>query len=106
MIFTRPTNQGQKTHWCEVKSISGSLEDQLVSLSSTQFEYAQKYGQAYWLYVVEHADDEDKSCIIQIQDPAQKAGTFTSNSVELDIRRDHLSRPQARFRANWKGIAT
>ena len=98
--------QNQETHWCEVKSTSGSLEGHQVSLSSKQFEYAQRYGEAYWLYVVEHANDKDKSHIIRIQNPAKKVGTFTANSVALEIQRDGPSRLQARFRSDWKNIAT
>ena len=97
--------QNQKTHWCEVKSTAGSLEGHQVSLSSTQFEYAQKYGEAYWLYVVEHANDKDRSQIIHIRNPAKKVGTFTANNVSLDIQRDGPSRLQARFRSDWKNIA-
>ena len=99
--------QNQKTHWCEVKSISDSLEARVVSLSSAQFECAQKHGEAYWLYIVEHADDKNKSCIIRIQDPAQKVGKLTAAGVELDVQRDRSSLVlQARFKSTWKDIAT
>ena len=99
--------QEQKTHWCEVKSISDSLEARVVSLSSAQFECAQKYGKAYWLYIVEHADDENKSCIIRIQDPAQKVGKLTADGVELDVQRDRSSLLlQVRFKSTWRDIAT
>ena len=99
--------QDQPILWCEVKSISSSLEDQPIHLSSTKLEYAQKYGEAYWLYVVEHADDEDQSNIIRIQDPAQKVGKFTSDSVELDIKRNRSSLLlQAQFKSGWKDITT
>ena len=99
--------QPQKTHWCEVKSISSSLEGQSwVRLSPKQFEYAQKYGEAYWLYIVEHADDKDRSRIIRIRNPAEKVGTFISNSVWLEIQRDGPSRLQTRFGSDWKNIAT
>ena len=99
--------QGQPILWCEVKSISDSLEARVVSLSSAQFEYAQKCGRAYWLYVVEYADDENKSCIISIQDPAQKVGKLTSDGVELDVQRDRSSLLlQARFKSTWRDIAT
>ena len=99
--------QDQQTHWCEIKSISGSLADQPVGLSSTQFEYAQKYGEAYWLYVVEHADNEDQSNIIRIQNPAHKVRELTSDSVELDVQRDRSSLLlQVRFKSTWRNIAT
>jgi len=62
--------------WCEVKAMTGSLEDRPVGLSRTQFEFAQKHGEEYWLYVVEHTAT-DKPRIVRIQDPAGKAETFT-----------------------------
>lgn len=103
----KTNEQGQKTHWCEVKSISDSLEARVVSLSSAQFECAQRHGKAYWLYIVEHADDENKSCIIRIQDPAQKVGKLTADGVELDVQRDRSSLLlQARFKSTWRDIAT
>jgi hypothetical protein len=68
--------RGGAIRWCEVKAMTGSLEDRPVGLSRTQFEYAQKHGEEYWLYVVEHSAT-DKPRIVRIQDPAGKAQTFT-----------------------------
>jgi hypothetical protein len=68
--------RGGAVRWCEVKAMTGSLEDRPVGLSRTQFEFAQKHGEEYWLYVVEHAAT-DKPRIVRIQDPAGKAETFT-----------------------------
>ena len=62
--------------WCEVKAMTRSLDDRPVGLSRTQFECAREHGVDYWLYVVEHADEEDAR-IIRINDPAGKARTFT-----------------------------
>jgi hypothetical protein len=67
---------GQATRWCEVKAMAGSLRDRPVGLSRTQFEHAQEHGEAYWLYIVEHAGT-DGARIVRIQDPAGKARTFT-----------------------------
>jgi hypothetical protein len=64
------------TRWCEVKAMTGSLEDRPVGLSRTQFNYAQEHGESYWLYVVEHAGTSEAR-ILRIQDPAGKARTFT-----------------------------
>lgn len=74
--------------WCEVKAMTGSLDDRPVGLSRTQFECAREHGDHYWLYVVEHAGDEGAR-IIRVQDPAGKARTFTFdqgwiNVAELD----------------------
>lgn len=68
---------GQPIRWIEVKAMRGELRDRPVGLSRTQFEYAQKHGEAYWLYVVEYAGDEKRARIVCIQNPAGKARTFT-----------------------------
>ena len=68
---------GEIVRWCEVKSLSGAWGDRPVTMSHTQFEWAQEKGDAYWLYVVEHADDPDQIRILRIQDPAGQAETFT-----------------------------
>ncbi|MGD0166902.1 MAG: DUF3883 domain-containing protein [Gaiellaceae bacterium] len=71
-----PGDDGQPKLWIEVKAMTGGLHDRPVGLSRTQFECAQEHGEAYWLYVVEHASD-DTAHIVRIQDPAGKARTFT-----------------------------
>lgn len=78
----------QPNRWCEVKAMTGSLDDRPVGLSRTQFECAREHGDDYWLYVVERARDEGAR-IVRIQDPAGKARTFTFdrgwiNVAELD----------------------
>ena len=72
------------TQWCEVKAMTGNLQDHPVGLSSTQFEYAQKCSEAYWLYVVEHAGT-DSARLVRIQNPAGRARTFTFDHGWLDI---------------------
>ena len=69
--------QDQKIRWCEVKAMKGSFQNRPVGLSHTQFDYARERGEAYWLYIVERADDEDEAHIVRIKDPAGKARTFT-----------------------------
>ena len=71
--------------WCEVKSLSGSLDDWPVSVSRTQFDFAREKGAAFWLYVVEHAGDADQSHILKIQDPAGMARTFTFDHGWRDV---------------------
>ncbi len=71
--------------WCEVKAMKGSLQDRPVGLSRTQFSCARKNGESYWLYVVEHADDDREARIVRIQDPAGRARTFTFDRGWLDI---------------------
>ncbi len=74
---------GQK-HYCEIKAMSGSLEDRPVGLSHTQFKCACDHGENYWLYVVEHAGNE-RSRIVKIQDPAGKARTFTFDRGWINV---------------------
>lgn len=68
---------GTPIRWVEVKSMTGSLQDRPVAMSRTQFSFAQERGQAYWLYVVEHARDAGSARILRIQNPAGYARTFT-----------------------------
>ncbi|WP_283442172.1 sacsin N-terminal ATP-binding-like domain-containing protein [Noviherbaspirillum suwonense] len=68
---------GNQIRWVEVKSMTGSLQDRPVGLSHTQFDCACKKGDAYWLYVVEHATDPTQACVLRIQNPAGLARTFT-----------------------------
>ena len=64
------------THWCEVKAMTGTLDDRDVGISSAQFKCARDHGDAYWLYVVERAGT-DAPNLVRIQDPVGKAKTFT-----------------------------
>ncbi len=64
------------THWCEVKAMTGTLDDRDVGVSSAQFKCAQDLGDAYWLYVVERAGTDTPN-LVRIQDPVGKAKTFT-----------------------------
>ncbi|HYP12653.1 MAG TPA: DUF3883 domain-containing protein, partial [Bryobacteraceae bacterium] len=75
---------GKLTRWCEVKAMSAGLRDRPVGLSHTQFECAREHGDAYWLYVVEHAGT-DSARIVRIQDPAGKTRTFTFDHGWLSI---------------------
>lgn len=63
--------------WCEIKSLSDAWDKGPVTMSHTQFELAQEKGDAYWLYVVEHAGDPERIRLLRIQDPAGQARTFT-----------------------------
>ena len=64
------------THWCEVKAMKGALDDRPVGISRTQFEWAQRHRDKYWLYVVERAGKSDFN-VVRIQDPVGKARSFT-----------------------------
>lgn len=68
---------GQQVRWVEVKSMTGTLENRPVGLSHTQFDYARAKGDAFWLYVVEHATDPEKARVLRIQNPVARTRTFT-----------------------------
>lgn len=68
---------GRQIRWIEVKSMTGTLEDRPVGLSHTQFDCAREKGDAYWLYVVEHATDPTQARVLRIQNPIGHARTFT-----------------------------
>lgn len=68
---------GKQIRWVEVKSMTGSLEDRPVGLSHTQFDCAREKGDAYWLYVVEHATDPAQARVLRIQNPVGHSRTFT-----------------------------
>ena len=70
-------SQGSTIKWVEVKSMSGSLENRPATLTATQFEFAQRKQNAYWLYVVENAGNPATARIVRIRNPAGKAKTFT-----------------------------
>ncbi len=74
----------QPNRWCEVKAMTGSLDDRPVGLSRKQFDCAREHGEAYWLYVVEYAADE-RARIVRIQDPAGKARTFTFDQGWINV---------------------
>ena len=79
---------GRPTRWCEVKAMTGSLGDRAVGISSKQFECAREHGTSYWLYVVEHAGDENAR-LVRIQDLAGKARTFTFDHGWLSVAQVH-----------------
>lgn len=71
--------------WVEVKSMTGSWNDRPVGMSRAQFDLASEKGDAYWLYVVEHASGIENARILKIQNPAGHARTFTFDRGWISI---------------------
>ena len=69
-------SDGRLVRLVEVKAMTGTLLDRPVTLSRTQFEYAQRYEERYWLYVVESAANSDQANIIKIKNLGGRANTF------------------------------
>jgi hypothetical protein len=81
--------------WVEVKAMSGTMEDRPVGMSRNQFDCAREHGEAYWLYIVEHADLPNQARIVRIQDPAGQTRTFTFDHGWLSIAEaDVIKRPK------------
>ena len=80
-------SSGKQIRWVEVKSMTGSLQDRPVGLSHTQFDCAREKGDAYWLYVVEHATDPTQAQVLRIQNPVAHARTFTFDRGWREIAR-------------------
>ena len=72
----RVDDEGNETRWCEIKSLSGAWNAQSVALTPTQFQHAQEKGDAYWLYVVEYAEDDSRRRLLPIQNPVGRAERF------------------------------
>lgn len=72
----KPGWDGEPVRWCEVKAMTGSLDDRPVAMSRRQFKHANREGEYYWLYVVEYAGTEHAR-IVRIRDPAGKAQYLT-----------------------------
>ncbi|MGY0652656.1 sacsin N-terminal ATP-binding-like domain-containing protein [Luteimonas sp. A537] len=77
--------EGRQIRWVEVKAMTGSLQNRPVGLSHTQFHCAREKGDAYWLYVVEHATDPAQARVLRIQNPVGRARTFTFDSGWMQI---------------------
>lgn len=72
-------DNGEEIAWCEVKGLRGSWDEHPVTVTHTQFKFAQEKGARFWLYVVEYADTE-QARITRIQDPAGRSSTLLFDS--------------------------
>ena len=67
---------GATVRWVEVKAMSRDMRSRPATMSHTQFGLAREEGEAYWLYVVEHAGTDGER-IVPIQNPAGRDSTYT-----------------------------
>ncbi|MBX3399566.1 MAG: DUF3883 domain-containing protein [Gemmataceae bacterium] len=67
---------GSAPRMIEVKGIRGPWTRQGVAISRRQFEAAREYGERYWLYVVEFADDPSRARIHPIHNPYSRITQF------------------------------
>lgn len=81
----------------EIKSIGGPWTGFGVWMSSTQLEENRSHPDDFWLYVVEHAEDDDAAAIHRIHNPAGLATKFGFDAGwqalrEPDVERDDSGR--------------
>jgi hypothetical protein len=62
--------------YIEVKSIDGAWGVRGVGVTRAQYDTAIKFGQNWWLYIVEHARDGARSVVTPIQNPFHQATEF------------------------------
>jgi hypothetical protein len=74
-VLSRDAN-GNLLRKIEIKSIGGSWTGFGVWMSARQFAENETSGDDFWLYVVEHAEDDDAAVIHRIPNPARKATKF------------------------------
>ena len=82
-------------HSAEIKSIGGAWTGFGVWMSATQMEDNRASGDAYWLYVVEHANDPDAATLHRIQNPAGQATKFGFDAGWQAIREPDLELDEA-----------
>ncbi len=66
---------GAVLRYIEVKSIAGRWDIQGVGLSAIQFSRGHLFGEQYWLYVVERAEQLDAR-IYRVQDPVRRVAQY------------------------------
>ena len=69
-----------------MKAKEGAWDDWGIALTPTEYESARRYGETYYLYVVEHAMDNERRRIHVFRNPASKATEY-------------------RFRQDWRKYA-
>ena len=83
--LTEVDPNGRPVRWIEIKAMKATLNDRPVGISRTQFEWAQKHGIGFWLYIVENAGTPEQARVVRIQDPAGKSQTFTFDHGWLSV---------------------
>ncbi|WP_166257703.1 DUF3883 domain-containing protein [Marinobacter salicampi] len=81
----------------EVKGVNGEWNQAGVGLSRLQFNNAQKYGDGYWLYVVEFVSDPDNIRVHPIQNPASQVTSFMFDGNWREATVDEVEDPSAGF---------
>lgn len=76
----------------EIKSIGGPWTGFGVWMSSTQLEENRNHPDDFWLYVVEHAEDDDAAVIHRIHDPVGHATKYGFDAGWKALREPEIER--------------
>jgi hypothetical protein len=76
----------------EIKSIGGPWTGFGVWMSSTQLEENRNHPDDFWLYVVEHAEDDDAAVIHRIHDPVGQATKYGFDAGWQALREPEIER--------------
>ena len=79
----------------EIKSIGGPWTRFGVWMSATQLEENRTHPDDFWLYVVEHAQDDDAAVIHRIHNPAGEATKFGFDAGWQALREPEVERDEA-----------
>lgn len=95
-VLSKDTN-GVVLRRIEIKSIGGAWTGFGVWMSATQLEENRSHPDDFWLYVVEHAEDDDAAVIHRIHNPVGEATKFGFDAGwqairEPDVERDDSGR--------------
>lgn len=79
----------------EIKSVGGAWTGFGVWMSATQLEENRNHPDDFWLYVVEHADDDDAAVIYRIHNPVGEATKFGFDAGWQALREPETERDEA-----------
>ncbi|SDP61094.1 protein of unknown function [Pedococcus dokdonensis] len=79
----------------EIKSIGGAWTGFGVWMSATQLEENRTHPDDFWLYVVEHAEDDDAAVIHRIQNPVGEATKFGFDAGWQALREPEIERDES-----------
>ena len=92
-VLSKDTN-GVVLRRIEIKSIGGAWTGFGVWMSATQLEENRTHPDDFWLYVVEHAEDDDAAIIHRIHNPVGEATKFGFDAGWQALREPEIERDE------------
>jgi hypothetical protein len=92
-VLSKDTN-GVVLRRIEIKSIGGAWTGFGVWMSATQLEENRTHPDDFWLYVVEHAEDDDAAIIHRIHNPVGEPTKFGFDAGWQALREPEIERDE------------